>query len=160
MHESDHGRETQLYSYWRVCVREIPRPGRWSWDRVLQIDDQPRADARRRWRDAPTTTPVEMPVVAVMDDPRRLVVLVVPHDGASRGRAVLDDVMPWRGLRSPSSATVRPCEGRSAEGDAGNCCDHHCFQDLVHSAPSLSSFGLTRTFLAAYIWVGEGDFDF
>lgn len=125
MHESDHGRETPLYSYWRVCVREIPRPGRWSWDRVLQIDDQPRADAhRRRWRDAPATTPVEVPVVAVMDDPRRLVVLVVPHDGASRRCAVFDDVMPWCGLRSPSTAPVRPGEGRSAEGDAGDCCYH------------------------------------
>ena len=124
MHESDHGRETPLYSYWRVCVREIPRPGRWSWDRVLQIDDQPRADARMGWRDAPTATSVEVPVVAVMDDPRRLVVLVVPHDGASRRGAVFDNVMTWCGLRSPSPAAVRPSEGRSAEGDAGDCCYH------------------------------------
>jgi hypothetical protein len=100
-------------------VRDVPRPGRWSWDRVLQIDDQPRADARRGWWDAPTATPVEVPVVAVMDDPLWLVVLVVPHDGASRRRAVFDDVMPWCGLRSPSSAAVRPGEGRSAEGE--NC---------------------------------------
>lgn len=124
MHESDHGRATPLYSYWRVCVREIPRPGRWSWDRVLQIDDQPRADARRGGRDAPTATTVEVPVVAVMEDPRWLVVLVVPHDWASRRCAVFDDVMPWCGLRSTSSATVRPGEDRSAEGDAGDCCYH------------------------------------
>ena len=104
-----------------MCVREIPRPGRWSWDRVLQIDDQPRADARRGWRDAPTATTVGVPVVAMMDDPRRL---VVPHDGASWRCAVFDDVMPWCGLRSPSSAAVRPGEGRSAEGDAGDCCYH------------------------------------
>ena len=64
---------------------------------------------------------MEVLVVAVMDDPRRL---VVPHDGASRRCAVFDDVMPWCGLRSPSSVAVRPGEGRSAEGDAGDCCYH------------------------------------
>lgn len=107
-----------------MCKRN-PKTGEVVLGSCLQIDDQPRADAhRRRWRDAPATTPVEVPVMAVMDDPRRLVVLVVPHDGASRRCAVFDDVMPWCGLRSPSSAAVRPGEGRSAEGDAGDCCYH------------------------------------
>lgn len=83
-----------------MSIKRNPKTEKWSWDFFLEVDGQPRTGARRRrwWRrDAPAATPVKVAVVAAVNDPRRSVALVVPYDGPSRRRTVLDDVMPWRG---------------------------------------------------------------
>ena len=59
------------------------------------------------------------------------------------------------GLLGAALTTTGSRHGRSAESYAGKGENHQLFESLVHSAPSLSSFVLTRTFLAAYIKIGD-----
>jgi hypothetical protein len=59
------------------------------------------------------------------------------------------------GLRGAVLAATGSCHGSSAESYAGKGENHQLFESFVHSAPSLSSFVLTRTFLAAYIKIGD-----
>lgn len=59
------------------------------------------------------------------------------------------------GLRGAVFAATGSCHSSSAESYAGKGENHQLFESFVHSAPSLSSFVLTRTFLAAYIKIGD-----
>lgn len=64
------------------------------------------------------------------------------------------------GLRGAALAATGGCHGSSAESYAGKGENHQLFESFVHSAPSLSSFVLTRTFLAAYNRIGGFQFLF
>ena len=63
-------------------------------------------------------------------------------------------LMPWGGFRRATFATVRSCHHGTAESYTGKGENHKLFESLVHITPSLSSFVLMRTFLAAYNRIG------
>ena len=63
-------------------------------------------------------------------------------------------LMPWGGFRCATFATVRSSHHGTAESYPGKSENHKLFESLVHITPSLSSFVLMRTFLAAYNRLG------
>jgi hypothetical protein len=99
-----------------------------------------------------------MPVMAVLDDLRRHMVVVTLRDRPFGWCPMLDDLMCRLG--SASTAAVRSGERCAAESEAGYSCQHKGFQEFVHSAPSLSFFGFMRTFFAAYNRIGKSGFIF
>ena len=64
------------------------------------------------------------------------------------------------GLRGAVLAAMGSSHGSSAESYAGKGENHQLFESFVHSAPSLSSFVLMRTILAAYNRIGGFQFLF
>ena len=89
-------------------------------------------------------------MMAATDDSWRLMVVVVSCDGSSGRSAVSDDMMPWCGVGTASSAAMGGCKCRAAQSGASNRRNCYGCQELVHSTPSLSLFGFMQTFLAAY----------
>jgi hypothetical protein len=63
-------------------------------------------------------------------------------------------LMPWGGFRRATFATVRSCHHGTAESCTGKDEKNKFFKSLVHITPSLSSFVLMRTILAAYNRLG------
>ena len=63
-------------------------------------------------------------------------------------------LMSWGGFRRATFATVRSSHHGTAESYTGKGENHKFFKSLVHITPSLSSFVLMRTFLAAYNRLG------
>ena len=63
-------------------------------------------------------------------------------------------LMPWGGFRRATFASVRCCHHGTAESYTGKDENHKFFEGFVHITPSLSSFVLMRTFLAAYNRLG------
>ena len=59
------------------------------------------------------------------------------------------------GLWGAAFSSARGCHHWSAESNTGKCENHKLLERFVHITPSLSSFVLTRTFLAAYIKIGD-----
>ena len=63
-------------------------------------------------------------------------------------------LMSWSGFRRATFATVRSSHHGTAESYTGKSENHKLFESLVHITPSLSSFVLMRTILAAYNRIG------
>ena len=63
-------------------------------------------------------------------------------------------LMPWSGFRRATFATVRSRHHGTAESYTGKSENHKFLESLVHITPSLSSFVLMRTILAAYNRIG------
>ena len=63
-------------------------------------------------------------------------------------------LMSWGRLGRATFTTVRSCHYGSAESCTGKDENHKFFKSLVHITPSLSSFVLMRTILAAYNRLG------
>ena len=63
-------------------------------------------------------------------------------------------LMPWGGFRRATFTAAGRCHHGTAESCTGKGENHKFFKSLVHITPSLSSFVLMRTFLAAYNRLG------
>ena len=71
-----------------------------------------------------------------------------------RDRRTLRGLMTRRRMRGAIFSSARGCHHWSAESNTGKHENHKLFERLVHITPSLSSFVLMRTILAAYFKIG------
>ena len=63
-------------------------------------------------------------------------------------------LMSWGGFGRATFTAAGRCHHGTAESYTGKGEDHKFFESFVHITPSLSSFVLMRTFLAAYNRLG------